>query len=112
MTSLNASPASYQYLDAGQLVKHAFGVARMATGQRATLLYLFWEPVNYKDFVIFEAHRTEVMRFADAVRGSEPSFMAMPYSELWLAWERQTSPSWVTLHVARLRARYGLEIKP
>lgn len=112
MTSLKATPARYHYLDAAQLVKHAFGVARMAAGQRATLLYLFWEPVNYKDFVIFEAHRTEVMRFADAVRGSEPSFMAMPYSELWLAWERQTSPTWLTSHVARLSARYGLEIKP
>ena len=112
MMSLIASPTRYTYLDAGQLVKHAFGVGRVANGRRATLLYLFWEPANCNDFDIFKTHRTEVMRFADSVRGSDPSFIAMPYSELWFAWERQTSASWLTTHVARLRARYLLKIRP
>jgi hypothetical protein len=85
MKSLQNDPAQYRFLDAAQLVKHAFGVARTSSGQRAVLLYLFWEPSNRRDFAIFDEHQSEIMRFADAVRGAEPAFMAIPYSELWRA---------------------------
>jgi hypothetical protein len=112
MTSLRANPARYRLLDAAQLVKHALGLARTFAGQRATLLYLFWEPSNHNDFSLFEEHKTEIMRFADAVRGAEPTFMAMPYSEVWQAWERRTSPTnWLSSHVTRLRSRYEVKIK-
>jgi restriction endonuclease-like protein len=112
MMLLQDNTARYRFLDAAQLVKHAFGVARTFAAQRATLLYLFWEPSNHDGFSIFEEHKNEIMRFADAVRGAKPPFMAMPYSELWQAWERRNLPSWLSSHVARLRMRYIVEIKP
>ena len=48
MRSLKDNSARYNLLDAAQLVKHAFGVARTFSGRRATLIYLFWEPLNHK----------------------------------------------------------------
>jgi hypothetical protein len=85
-------------------------LARSRINERI-LLYLFWEPSNRQNFSIFEEHQTEIMRFADAVRGAEPTFMAMPYSELWQAWERRALPILLSSHVARLRSRYSAEIK-
>src|SRR5207249_4740582 len=53
MLRLVKEPRAYRWLDAAQLVKHAFGLAHTFTDQRATLLYLFWEPSNPEIFRVF-----------------------------------------------------------
>ena len=62
MVRLTSDPTSYVWLDAAQLVKHAFGLARTFHGRRTTLLYLFWEPTNASNFSVFDQHKREVRR--------------------------------------------------
>ncbi len=46
MRTLVAGPNEPLWLDAAQLIKHAFGLAHTFPDRRVTLLYLYWEPSN------------------------------------------------------------------
>jgi hypothetical protein len=53
MLRLVEEPRAYRWLDAAQLVKHAFGVAYTFSDLPMTLLYIFWEPSNPEAHPIF-----------------------------------------------------------
>ncbi len=110
MKRLVQGPRSYRWLDAAQLVKHAFGLAFTFGKRPATLLYLFWEPSNPEAYSAFSEHRAEVTRFAKSIAGGEPRFVAISYPELWKLWEAHPEPEWLPAHIGRLRARYGLAV--
>jgi hypothetical protein len=88
--ALRSGKLRFQYLDAAQLVKHAFGLVTDARrrGLSPALLYLFAEPAELGgrrlDPSVFQAHRAEVDEFAAAVRGAEVRFAATGYRE-WLS---------------------------
>lgn len=111
MLRLETEPKAYRWLDAAQLIKHAFGIARTYPDRTARLLYLFWEPANPETHPIFAEHRAEIARFAKAISGGGPEFAAISYPELWREWaaDRGTD-DWLAVHVARLRARYEVAI--
>lgn len=106
MMRLMDDPEVYRWLDAAQLVKHAFGLMR--NHPDAILLYLYWEPLN-ADLAPFEEHRREIAAFADNVAESSVQFCAMSYPALWTLWERG-APTWLSAHLKDLRARYAVEI--
>lgn len=108
MLRLVEEPRTYRWLDAAQLVKHAFGVAYTFPEQPVTLLYLYWEPSNPEAYPFFAEHRAEVNHFAASIVGGGPEFVAMSYPELWRSWDAYSEPEWLPLHVHRLRARYGV----
>jgi hypothetical protein len=108
MLRLSEEPRAYRWLDAAQLVKHAFGIAYTFPDRPATLLYLFWEPSNPEAYPEFGEHREEVARFAVAVSGDGPEFVAMSYPELWRSWDFDTQLEWLPAHIDRLRARYAV----
>lgn len=110
MLRLVEEPRAYRWLDAAQLVKHAFGVAYTFADRPMTLLYLFWEPSNPEVYPIFAEHRAEVTRFAASVGGGGPEFVAMSYSELWSSWGTCSHSEWLRTHVGRLKARYGVAV--
>ena len=110
MLLLTEAPRRYRWLDAAQLVKHAFGIAHTFPEKPTILLYLFWEPSDADVHPIFSEHRAEITRFAKAIGGSTPNFLAMSYPELWRAWENASAPLWLQLHIERLKARYGIAI--
>jgi hypothetical protein len=110
MKQLMRDPRTYRWLDAAQLVKHAFGIAHTFPNKPATLLYLFWEPSNPKQYRFFDEHRAEVAQFAASVFGGGPEFVAMSYPDLWRSWDAHSVPEWLQTHVGRLRARYGVGI--
>jgi len=112
MERLVSDPRTYCWLDAAQLVKHAFGLAYTFPERPATLLYIFWEPSNPEEHPIFAEHRAEVARFAASVSGAGPKFVSMSYPELWTFWDFQPEPAWLPAHVGRLRARYGVSASP
>lgn len=95
--------ASYRWLDAAQLIKHAFGVARAKPN--STLVYLFWEPLDAGLSPLFAEHRAEIAAFSDRVGGGSPRFEAMSYLELWEEWA-ESDDSALRSHAAALRARY------
>lgn len=110
MEALIDEPRRYRYLDAAQLVKHAFGLGHTFDGQDVTLLYLYWEPRNADAFPALLDHRQEVARFAAEVKGARPSFRAIAYPELWDSWAQRGSPAWLPEHVSALRSRYDIAI--
>jgi hypothetical protein len=112
MRRLVTDPRLFHWLDAAQLVKHAFGLAHTFPNKPVTLLYLYWEPSDQAKFPSFENHRAEVDRFAKSIVGAGPYFIAMSYSELWKFWDICSEPKWLRGHVERLRARYEVPAGP
>jgi hypothetical protein len=106
MTFLSDNPAAYDWLDAGQLVKHALALLHTYPERPVTMLYLFWEPANLSSFPTLKQHRTEIARFAESVDGYGPVFESMSYQELWESWDLQVGPDWLSTHLRRLRVRY------
>lgn len=109
MLFLEKDPKRYGWLDAAQLVKHAFGLAHTFPNKPVTLLYLYWEPRNAERFPLFDEHRREIDAFSGRVTGSHPSFHAVSYPKLWRIWSK-TPASWLTDHLDDLRARYEVEL--
>lgn len=91
---LRSGEARFEYLDAAQLVKHAFGLVTDARrrNRKPALLYLYAEPSQLGGAAMpvaaVQAHRREVATFAAEVSGAEVEFSAVSYRE-WLA-------SWAT----------------
>ena len=98
-----------QHLDAAQLIKHYIGLRNLplARGKEIVLLYLFWEPKNWKDFEVFHRHRGEISDFASYFDELSVKFIYQSYSELWDEWEQHYEN---TTHVRELRERYYLII--
>ena len=109
MLRLIDEPDSYAWLDAAQLIKHAFGLTYTFPGKTITLLYLYWEPVNPECSSTFGEHRKEIQDFAQRVGGSKLNFDAMSYPELWKHWG-ETGPEWLTKHLEDLCSRYLVSI--
>ncbi|MDP3959339.1 MAG: hypothetical protein Q8Q26_04570 [Pseudorhodobacter sp.] len=110
MLCLVDAPDSYVWLDAAQLIKHAFGLARCFRERSVTLLYLYWEPANPDATPEFAAHRHEITSFAERVAGSTPEFRAMSYPELWRTWHDAKPAAWLAQHLDALRERYKVTI--
>jgi hypothetical protein len=101
-----------QHLDVAQLVKHFLGLAREYEGRDVVLLYLYWEPENWRAIPECVDHRAEVEAFAYSVVGQERvRFASLSYPALWTDWaEGASADGWLRDHVARLRARYAVQI--
>jgi len=111
MLRLQNRPDHYIWLDAAQLIKHAFGLARTFPDRPVTLLYLFWEPLNPDADSEFARHRDEIKDFKTRVAGSLPRFEAMSYPELWRFWRGSASvPGWLHEHLNNLERRYLVSI--
>lgn len=108
-----AKRGSEQHLDRAQLIKHYFGLNRFLTAHpecsEATLLYLFWEPLNWHDFQEFKQHREEVSEFAEAVSGSQIEFHWMTYNDLWEEWGLIPD---LAARAGSLKARYQVRLAP
>lgn len=72
--------ARWHYLDAAQLLKHMLGLA-CESEESATLLYL-WYDTGLDDA---QAHRTEVVMFAEQVHGDRVGFRSCTYQEAFAA---------------------------
>ena len=99
---------SYKCLNAAQLIKHAFGLAREFHGKSIVLLYLYWEPENADDYENIKTHRNEIEKFTCRVAGDEISFKEMTYRQLWKTWESKSPPAWLREHIHQLRKRYDI----
>jgi hypothetical protein len=87
---LRTGECRYEFLDAAQLLKHAFGLVTQGRllGKQPVLLYLFAEPAERGGRTIseqiFQDHRAEIADFANRVAGATVRFAACSYGE-WLA---------------------------
>ena len=116
---LRQTPDLFRFLDAAQLVKHAFAlrteVHRAGGAYRRlspVLFYVhaepeFWPktgaPVGDAEKA---AHRDEIARFADAVKGDEVAFAACSYRRLLDGWSGHCDPA-VRDHAEAVRSRFS-----
>jgi hypothetical protein len=103
-------PRYYKFLNAAQLIKHAFGIMHSSDDRPCKLAYLFWEPSNWTSFSVFKEHRSEIERFSASTAGTAIEFVWMSYPELWDYWEKSSTVGWLADHVECLRARYHVAI--
>jgi hypothetical protein len=88
--ALRSGDTTFAYLDATQLVKHAFGLVAEGgrIGKAPVLLYIYAEPTARGSQAItpemHARHRAEITTFATAVAGAAVRFAACSYRE-WLA---------------------------
>lgn len=118
MKALQDHSKGYARLDAARLIKQYMGLRLLleaAAGEDgrlapATLVYLYWEPLNAARFGECDEHHREIEQFAEAVEGSEIGFSAKSYFDLWADWARGEAPKWLPLHLTRLHQRYSFRI--
>jgi hypothetical protein len=107
---LRSRAEHFDFLDAAQLVKHAFGLVTEGhrKAKRPYLVYLFAEPTEYAGHPIDDAkkqaHRSEIARFAAAVKGAEVGFGAISYREWLDSWP--DSDSELAGHRAEILAQF------
>ena len=106
MQQLRVEPCRYRFLDAAQLVKHAFGLTTRFGGRPVQLLYLYWEPRNTEIWPECRQHREEADGLASKVKPASVRLIVMSYHELWANWECQRPPC----HLPYLRVRYDREV--
>jgi restriction endonuclease-like protein len=101
----------YRWLDVAQLIKHYLGLCHSFPDQKVKLLYLYWEPRNWKDFPVFSEHRAEIAKFSERVDGDDyVTFESQSYSSLWDSWVKLVEPDWIPDHMRALRDRYSVTI--
>ena len=116
--SLRDDPRLFAFLDAAQLVKHAFGLrsevdgSHVHTGLWPILFYLYAEPAHWPrngrpvDAGAIAGHREEIAYFARLVEGDEVAFIPCAWQCLLEAWQRDGAPD-IGAHAARVMARYS-----
>jgi hypothetical protein len=88
--NLKSGVLRFKYLDAAQLLKHAFGLVTDARRHdvRPRLVYLFAEPATVSAETK-NLHRAEINEMATMVRGADVAFSAISYREWLSAWPEQ-----------------------
>lgn len=90
--TLRKGDTGFTYLDAAQLVKHAFGLVTEGkrVGKAPVLLYLYAEPaargISAISLETLARHRAEIVGFAAAVADAAVRFAACSYREWFAVW--------------------------
>ena len=109
--ALRQGELRFKYLDAAQLVKHAFGLITEGgrLGRLPILYYIFAEPsmragqnISGKQHA---RHREEIATFASAVADDEVAFASASYREWMDGWDDQGE---LADHAKSLRLTFGL----
>lgn len=109
--ALRAGDRRFRYLDAAQLVKHAFGLVTEARrlSRRPVLYYLHAEPSELGGRPISEEvhqrHRAEISTFRGLVDGDEVAFLSSSYRQ-WI--DGASAVANVSKHFELLRQRFRL----
>ena len=107
---LRHEPGRHRHLDLGALIKFALALGRTFPERPATLVYLYWEPLNADEFAEFCQHRAEAAESATAVADARVTMDALSFEAMWRQWATLNTPEWLPGHLDRLRARYSVSI--
>ena len=116
--SLRDDARRYGFLDAAQLVKHAFALRSQVhrsgvhCGLKPILFYIHADPEYWPrteervDVAAKAGHRDEIARFARLVEGDEVVFVSCPYQRLLEAWRHDHGQE-IRAHAAAVMARFA-----
>lgn len=108
------SGEGFEFLDAAQLVKHAFGLRTQAlkSGRGAVLCYIYAEPRAFPGgrpiaAAAIAAHRNELQVFSNAIAAveSDVRFCSLSYGDLLAHWSQDSA---LADHAAAVAARFSL----
>jgi hypothetical protein len=108
---LRSRTEQFLFLDAAQLVKHAFGLVTEGRRKAKTphLVYLFAEPEDRGGSPIAgeskQRHRAEIAHFAEAAKGAEVQFGAISYRDWLESWPN--SDPLLTAHRRAILQRFN-----
>ncbi len=105
MLRIQKGEQNYRLLDAGHLIELALSLSRSNPDEPATLVYLYWEPMDEGLSPLFKEHRHEIAEFAKRVAGGSLRFEALSWFDLWNDWAETGDPL-LQRQVGELRARY------
>jgi len=97
-------------LEAGQLLRHALGIARQHADRECHLVYVWWEPLDAQELPEAIEHRAEIADLQARVGDASPRLRALTYRELLDEWERGDDGG-AGEHIRALRARYELSLR-
>ena len=115
---LSKNPHYFAFLDAAQLVKHAFGLRSEVYGPGAHrgltpfLYYVYAEPKSWPgtgrrvDAAAITGHREEIVSFARLVEGDAVTFVSCTYHRLLEAWLRDHGEE-IGAHARAVTARFS-----
>ena len=115
---LKSTGSLHAFLDAAQLVKHAFALrsevagAGLHRGLAPILLYVYAEPEYWPrdrkpvDEDAKRKHEEKIRRFANNVKGDEVTFVFSSYRQLLKTWSRDCN-SEIRAHVDALIRRFS-----
>ena len=95
----------FDLLDAATLCDRAHDAGSTTGTAAATLIYVYWEPLDAGFSPLFAHHRREIERFAGQFAEGPVRFEAIGCFALWDAWATSDDPR-LRAHAAQLRARY------
>lgn len=98
------------YLDTAQLIKHTIGLEKYAikTNKKCILLYLYWMPLNYKEYEIYEKHKKEIDEFKNDISGiNKIEFFEMNYIDFW---NKYRSDNVIGGYIKETEERYKMKI--
>ena len=105
--ALRAVCKRFRSLDAGQLVKHVFGLVTEGRrkSKKPVRLYLFSEPPDAGRTIAFADHRAELDDFSDQVAGDQVRFASCN----WAEWVEAFADD-ATSHADAMRKTFALGV--
>ena len=95
------------HLDVAQLIKHTLGIINISNLQKKTVLfYVYWEPINWKEFEIYTKHRNEIEAFGIKLN-DYISFIPMNYIDYW---ERFNNQLIFKTQINQIKERYLITV--
>jgi hypothetical protein len=98
------------HLDAAQLLKHIIGLLTECFdnhSKTASLIYLYWLPLNWRDIAIYQKHEEEIKTFKEKVSGVLVPVYTYSYIEFLDMLEKNKN---MENTVKKLKERYLFEI--
>ena len=100
---------SKMHLDVAQLIKHSIGLINNKKNKKATLVYIFWEPMNWEKIEICKQHRKEICDFATRIEQYKDiiTFESLSYIDFWGKYENNKL---LKEYIQLVKDRYCFEI--
>lgn len=97
------------YLDTAQLIKHSIGLIKNKNSKKAKLVYIYWEPLNPKDFPSYTQHKTELDEFSELIKCvSGIEFHHTTYLEFY---ETFISDNFFRQHLENFKEKYFFNLE-
>lgn len=100
---------NHLFLDVAQLIKHSIGLIKKghAAAVKPILVYLYWQPNNWKDYDVYHKHLDEIRDFREKIE-RHLLFIPISYIEFWKLYENDKT---FGKHIDKVKVRYNISFR-